>query len=198
MSTEAVTIESPKVEIETPLTDSDTITEAAAHNAVIGTFSTHADAEEAVKTLEKRGFPMRSLSIVGQGYHSEERPTGFFTTGDRVKAWGEAGLFWGTFWGLLFGVAYFWVPDIGPIGASGSLVHLLVSALGGAAVVGGVSALGAALVGLGLPKNTMIKYERDLKSDSYQLIAQGMPKEVAKARSLLEQARRVETAVIKA
>jgi hypothetical protein len=39
------------------------------------------------QVLRGGGFPLRRLSIIGKGYHSEEKPTGFYTTGDRVKTW---------------------------------------------------------------------------------------------------------------
>jgi hypothetical protein len=174
------------------------VEQAEANSAVVGVFDTHVQAEQAVKALEAGGFPMRRLSIIGKGYHTEEKPTGFYTTGDRVKAWGGAGLFWGSLWGLLFGAAFFWIPGVGPIAVAGPFVHLLVAALEGAVVVGGVSALGAALVSLGLPKREVIKYERYVKADRFLMIAHGTPEEVARARELMEQEKAVETAVIEA
>lgn len=60
---------------------------SAFEKAAIGVFDTHEQAEKLVKTMESNGFPLRQLSIVGKGYHSEERPVGFYTAGDRVKTW---------------------------------------------------------------------------------------------------------------
>lgn len=165
-------------------------------NAVIGVFDTHVQAEQVIRRLEANGFPVRQLSIIGKGYHSEERPVGFYTTGDRVKTWGTAGLFWGGLWGLLFGAAIFWVPGVGPIAAAGPFIHLLVSAAEGAAVVGGISALGAALVSLGLPKKDVIKYESLIKADRFLVIAHGDAQEVARAKAQMEQAKATDTAVI--
>jgi hypothetical protein len=68
----------------------------------------------------------------------------------------------------------------------------------GAAVVGGVSALGAALVSMGLPKKDVIKYERYVKADKYLVIAPGSSDEIALARTLMEQEKAMETAVIEA
>jgi hypothetical protein len=48
-------------------------------------------------------------------------------------------------WGLLAGAGFFWIPGIGLIAAGGPFLHLLATAAGGAVVVGGASALGAAL-----------------------------------------------------
>lgn len=196
MSTQAVTDKNRKVETETDASGSEAIAEAMSRNAVIGVFAIHTEAEEAVKALQKNGFPMRRLSIIGKGYHTEENPIGFYSTGDRVKTWGGAGLFWGTLWGLLFGSAFFWIPGIGPIAAAGPFVHLLVTAVEGAAVVGGVSALGAALVSMGLPQKDVIKYERYVKADKYLVIAHGPSDEVALAKTLMEQEKAMEIAVV--
>lgn len=166
--------------------------------AVIGVFDTHVQAERVVKSMEANGFPLRQLSIIGKGYHSEEHPVGFYTTGDRVKTWGGAGLVWGGLWGLLFGSAFFWVPGIGPIAAAGPFIHLLATAAQGAAVVGGISALGAALVSMGLPKKDVVKYESIVKADRFLVIAHGDAQEVARARQLMEQEKASETAVIEA
>ena len=89
---------------------------------------------------------MKKLSIVGKDYHTEEHVVGYYTTGDRMMYWGKLGAFWGGFWGLLFGSAFFWVPGIGPLLVAGPLVMWIVGALEEAAVVGGLSALGAATV----------------------------------------------------
>src|SRR5271170_1820008 len=72
------------------------------------------------------------------------------TTPDRMKYWGKTGAFWGGFWGLLFGSAFFAIPGIGPVLVAGPLVAWIVGGLEGAALVGGLSAIGAGLVGIGI------------------------------------------------
>ena len=129
---------------------------------------------------------MKKLSIIGKGVHSEEHPVGFYTTGDRVKTWGSFGIFWGGLWGLLVGAAFFWIPGIGPIAAAGPIVHALAGALEGATVVGGLSALGAALAGMGIPKDSILKYEREMKADKYLLIAHGDTDAVQNAREIID------------
>ena len=106
--------------------------------AVVGVYDTHTAAENAVKELQKAGFDMKRLSIVGKDYHTEEHVVGYYNTGDRMKAWGKIGAFWGGLWGLLFGAAFFVVPGIGPIAVAGPLVGWIVGALEGAVVVGGL------------------------------------------------------------
>jgi hypothetical protein len=151
-------------------------------------FNTHADAEEAIRALGHSGFDMKRLSLVGKGYHSEEKPMGFYTVGDRIKAWGSTGAFWGGIWGLLLAPAVFVLPGLGVVGMAGPLVAALVGALEGAVVVGGLSALGAALTQIGVPKDQVIKYEAALKVDKYLLAVHGSSAEQEKAREVLAHA----------
>lgn len=154
-------------------------------NSVVAIFETHDAAEAAIRHLEGAGVDMHTLSIVGQGYEKEEKVIGYYNTGDRMKAWGKRGAFWGGIWGWLFGAAFFAIPGVGQIAVAGPLVAGLVGALRGAAIVGGVSALGAALTGLGIPKDSVIRYEEAIKADRFVVIAQGAEAEVARARSIL-------------
>ena len=95
-------------------------------------------------------------------------------TGDRMKYWGKVGAFWGGFWGLLFGSAMFVIPVLGPILVA---VHLLVAwivaGLEGAVEVGAFGALGAGLFSIGIPKDSIVKYQTALTTDQFLLIAHG-------------------------
>jgi hypothetical protein len=157
-----------------------------AEQVAVAIYNTHDEAEQAVKTLERVGFNMRMLSIVGKDYHTEEHVVGYYNTGDRMKAWGRIGAFWGGLWGLLFGAAFFMIPGIGPVVLAGPLVASLVGALEGAVVVGGLTALGAALASLGIPRNSIVQYETALKADKFLVIAHGTPEEVARAKSIID------------
>ena len=154
-------------------------------NAVVAVYGTHAEAEEAVKMLQRAGIDMRTLSIVGRDTHTEEHPVGYYNAGDRMKYWGKAGAFWGGLWGMLFGSAFFFIPGIGPLLVAGPLVAWIVGGLEGAAVVGGLSALGAALVGMGIPKDSVVQYELALKTDKFLLMVQGPASLVEKARDII-------------
>ncbi len=155
-------------------------------NSVVAIYDTHSQAEEAVKNLQKSGIDMKKLSIVGKDYHSEEDVTGYYNTGDRMKYWGKLGALWGGFWGLLFGAAFFAIPGIGPVLVAGPLVAWIVSALEGAVVVGGLSAVGAGLYSIGIPKDSILKYESALKADKFIVLAHGTAAEVAKARDVMQ------------
>src|SRR5271154_4863406 len=110
-------------------------------NSVVAVFASHDQAEAAIRELQKDGYDMKQLSIVGKDYHTEEHVVGYYTTCDRMSYWGKLGAFWGGFWGLLFGSAFFWVPGIGPLLVAGPLVVAIVGALEGAVVMGSLTAL---------------------------------------------------------
>jgi hypothetical protein len=158
----------------------------AKNSAVVGVYDSHTKAEASIKELQRSGFDMKKLSIVGKDYHTEEHVIGYYNAGDRMKVWGKLGAFWGVLWGLLFGSAFFFIPGIGPIMVFGPLVGWIVAALEGAVVVGGLSALGAGLYSIGIPKDSIVKYETALKSDKFLVIAHGTADEVARAKSILE------------
>jgi hypothetical protein len=148
-------------------------------------YDNHTAAEDAVKELQKSGFDMKKLSVVGKDYHSDEQVVGYYNAGDRMKYWGKWGAFWGGFWGLLFGSAFFWVPAIGPVLVGGPLVAWIVAALENALVVGGLSAIGAGLYSIGIPKDSIVTYETAIKAGQYLVVAHGTSEEVAKAKDIL-------------
>ncbi len=148
-------------------------------------FTTRSEADTAVRTLGKAGFDLKKLSLIGKGYHSDEHPIGFYTVGDRVKAWGASGAFWGGIWGLLFAPAVFFLPGFGVIAMAGPVVAAFVAAMEGAIVVGGASALGAALTSVGASSTTVMRYETAIKADKYVLIVHGAAEDAARARSIL-------------
>ena len=78
------------------------------------------------------------------------------------------------------------IPGVGPVVAAGSIVASNVAALEGAVVVGGVSALGAGLFSLGIPKDSVVKYEASIKAGKFVLVAHGSAQEAAKARDMLK------------
>src|SRR5271169_2248956 len=160
-------------------------------NAVVAIYRTHIEAEAAVKELQRSGTDMRTLSIVGKDTHTDEHVVGYYNTGNRMKYWGKMGAVWGGFWGMLFGSAFFAIPGLGPVLVAGPLVAWIVGALEGAVVVGGASAIGAGLIGIGIPKDSVVQYELALKTDKYLLMVHGTASEVEKARRVIATTRPV-------
>ena len=156
------------------------------NDSIVAIYPSHTAAEVAIKELQQAGFDMQKLSIVGRDYHTDEHVIGFYNAGDRMKVWGKTGAFWGGLWGLLFGSAFFWIPGLGPLLVAGPLVSWIIGALEGAAVVGGLSAIGAGLYSLGIPKDSILSYEAALKTGKFVLIAHGSPDEITRAKDILK------------
>jgi Heat induced stress protein YflT domain len=156
------------------------------NNALVAIYNTHTEAESAIKELQRSGFNIKKLSIVGKEYHSEEHVVGYYNAGDRMKYWGKMGAFWGGIWGLLFGAAFFAVPGIGPVLMAGPLVAWIVGALEGAIVVGGLSAIGAGLYSIGIPKDSVLTYETAIKGGKFLLLAHGTADEVTRAKDVIQ------------
>jgi hypothetical protein len=155
------------------------------NDTVIAVFHDHTAADTAIKKLTAAGFEMKNLSVVGKGYHTDEKVVGFYSTGDRVKFWGTRGAFWGGFWGLFLGGLFMTVPVVGHVVVLGYLAAILISGIENAVVVGGLSALGAALYSIGVPKDSVIQYETELKTDNFLVMARGPAAEIARAKTIL-------------
>jgi hypothetical protein len=166
----------PSVQPSAPASTSDT---------VLAIYRTQPEAEAAVRALQHASFEMRKLSIVGRDYHTEQDVLGYYNMGDRVRFWGKWGGLWGGLTGLLFGSAFLFIPVVGHVVVLGPLVSWIANGLAGAVVAGGLSAFGAALYSLGIPKDSILEYETALKADRFLLIAHGSAAEMEQARAIL-------------
>lgn len=146
-------------------------------NAVVAVFGDLADAEDAVRTLERAGFDMTHLSIIAKGMTSERHVIGYDTAVRREGRWAR----WGGAWGVLFG-AFLFIPGLGHVAFGGYVLYLITTGAIGA----GAGAVGAALATIGVPDDAVIRYETALKADKQLLIAHGTGSDVRRARELLE------------
>lgn len=164
-------------------------------DSVVAIYETHEQAEHAVRELQEAGIDMKSLSIAAKDTHTDEHVVGYYNAGDRMKYWGKLGAFWGGFWGLLFGSAMFAIPGLGTILVAGPLVAWIVGALEEAAIVGGLSAVGAGLFSIGIPKDSVLKYEVALKTNQFLLVVHGTPETVANAEEIISGTKHVDHTV---
>ncbi len=68
----------------------------------------------------------------------------------------------------------------------GPLASALFSGLQGAVVVGGISALAGALMTVGIPKDSVLRYETALKAYKFMLVVHGDEQEIKRAHELLK------------
>ncbi|MDR3690766.1 MAG: hypothetical protein P4L46_15420 [Fimbriimonas sp.] len=149
----------------------------------VAVFASHEEADAAIKALTDAGHDIRHLSVIGQDYATEARPIGFVNTGDRIVSWGKLGAFWGSLWGLFLGSAMLFIPGLGYVMFAG----WLVAALEGAAIGVSVGALAGALISLGIPDNSVVKYEWAVRDGHFLLIVHGGEEEAIRAKQILDQ-----------
>jgi hypothetical protein len=154
-------------------------------HSVIGMYDTMQEAENAIRALDRAGFPIQQVSVIGQNLQSERDVHGFVTVGDIAKVGAGTGAWVGGLFGLLVGAAVLFVPGFGPLIVVGPAAAWLLGGIEGA-VVGalGGSILGG-LIGLGVSKEHIVKYEEELKAGKYLVVAHGSPEDVARAQSVL-------------
>ncbi len=154
--------------------------------SVIGVYDTMSKTEEAIRTLSRSGFPITQISITAQNLESEKEVHGYITAGDVAKTGAGTGAWVGGLFGLLAGAAFIWVPGFGPLVVAGSLAAVLMGGAEGAAVGAVGGGLLGSLVGWGVSKKHIIKYEEHLKGGKYLVIAHGNAEEMTRAHNILQ------------
>ncbi len=66
------------------------------------------------------------------------------------------------------------------------MVAVIASGVESALIVGGLSAIGAALYSIGIPKDSVVRYETALRADKYLVVVNGASDEVARASDILK------------
>lgn len=133
--------------------------------------------EAVIRKIEESGFDLKKLSIVGKDYHTVEPPIGYYTIADRLIYQGKLLAFWSRLWKKLIDSASFFVPGVGPLLVAGPVGTRIDGVLEDAAMMGRMSALGIALVSIGIPKDSIRQYEENVKDGNFLLILHGTPLE---------------------
>ena len=167
------------------------------NNSVVATFNTHIEAEEAVMKLQKSGFDMKKLSVVGKNCPSGEHIVGYYNMGDRIKYWGGLGAFWSRLWELLSGSGVFFILGYEPVFIAGPMISWIIGALEGPLLVGGLSVIGSALYSIGIPKNSILRYEESLNANKFVLIFHNGNDEVENVCAVFKTSKSMETNVHK-
>jgi len=151
---------------------------------VVGVFSDHDRARQAIKALKDSGFTENQIGIASAHSEGLRKATDSSTDDDSYVAEGAtagvaAGAGLGALWGL--GILAGALPAIGPAIAGGTLAAILSSAAAGAAAAG----LTGALIGMGVSKDEAEYYESELKSGrSVVTVSAGSRR--AEAQSILQ------------
>jgi uncharacterized membrane protein len=163
-------------------------------HTIVAHFPSHVEAERVVLELQKEGFDMQKLSIIGKDYQTTEHVRGFLTWKDTAKTGAAGGAYWGSFVGGLFGIlagaGVLFIPGMAPLIIAGPIVGVLAGWLEGT-LVGGVSAaavggLAGALGGLGIPKHEVLKYETQIQAGEFIILVTGSNEDVSQVKQMLD------------
>jgi hypothetical protein len=157
-------------------------------NSIIAVYETQRDAEAGVRDLRMVGFDLKKVSILGREHESGEHVVGYYNIGGRMKYWGARGTFWNELWRVLVGAACFVIPGIGRVLIAGPLTVWVVGALRDP-IVDDLSAVGAGLHAISIPKASIRRYESAIKMHKLILVAHGSTQEVLKSREVLRGSR---------
>lgn len=149
--------------------------------AVVALYDAHKPTADAVRELERWGCDLNRLSIVGRDFETESEPFDDGRVDRRAKAWDRRRAFWAGMWQRLNGSAMFMIPGLGPLLAAGPVVGWVGAALERGAPADGITALGAALQRIGIPRERAVHYEARLRAGNYVVVAQSSPAEVSRA-----------------
>ncbi len=154
-------------------------------NAMVMVYDAPEDAEAAIRALKESGFDLQNVSVLGPGESSAEEPVAYYQMPGRIGCWGKMGLFWTGVWSLLFGWALVSLPEFGPILVAGPLAMWIVAALDNAPLFAGLSAVGAGLYSIGIPRARIVRCEAALKKHMYLAVVHGSAADVSSAQAIL-------------
>jgi hypothetical protein len=100
-------------------------------HSVVGVYDTMAKAEQAVRELDREGFPIQQVSIIGQDPEREKKVEGYVTVEDVAKKGMSTGALALGVFGLLSAAVSVWIPGLGHLRIAGPLATALLGLLGG-------------------------------------------------------------------
>ncbi|HEV2319907.1 MAG TPA: general stress protein [Verrucomicrobiae bacterium] len=152
------------------------------NESVIAVYTSHNEAEEAVRKLERGGIPIQKISIIGRDFQLREDVQGYYRPSDAAKEGAGFGAWFGGLFGLLMGFGFFLFPVAGAVVVLGPLAGLVAGAIGGA----GIGALVNVLIGLGMSKEQALKYQARLQAGEFLVSVIGTSGEIQSAYNLLK------------
>lgn len=161
------------------------------NRVLVAIYPNEEKADAVVKSLIDKGFQMDLISVLGKMHAIGDDTLGIYklNAGERMKAWGKQGAFWGSLWGVLAGAAgLFIVPGIGSVAAAGFIVEAIVGAAAGAGTMAGAAALSQLAVAFhrsGIPEQKIRDLHEAVNEGKYVLMLRGAESELEQWRDVL-------------
>jgi hypothetical protein len=152
----------------------------------VAIYDTRTQAEAVIREIHNSGMDMMRLSFLGRDHRAKDKLVGRYQSSDHTRYWENLSAFGDGVWGLLSSIALFHVPETGPFLAGGPVAGAIIGALEGTPAVRGLSAVGSGLHMIGIPRDSVLKYERAIKGDKYLIIAQGLAEEIGAIKAIIK------------
>lgn len=154
-------------------------------NAKVFVFKSLTEARWAVQTLQRAGFDLDHLSVAARQCSPCNDAICFYERDGRPGYWGKDEDFWIWLFAALDGWAYVVFPSLGAVLVVGPLASWIVAALRDHSIFGRLNALEASLYNMGIPRDSILRYESALQKDKYLVIVHGTADEVDRAQEVL-------------
>ncbi|MGK7900149.1 MAG: hypothetical protein AB4352_01820 [Hormoscilla sp.] len=155
-------------------------------NYLIAVLSDRIQAEAAYSALEKEGFPLSQVTILGRGYKSADE-FGLIDPNQQAVKRARLMSYWLVPFGFFGGATFSLITGLNTFAWAGELGNHLIGGLLGAAS----GAMGAAVVGGGVGLVTgsgdALPYRNRLNAGKYLIVVQGAGSLTRKATSILRQ-----------
>ncbi len=150
--------------------------------SVIGIYDTYEKAVNAIKQLKSAGFPVKQITIIGQGQivDGEAHAKPFSSIAVKEISIGAA---IGSILGVLTGVSVFAIPGLGFLYGAGVLFGGFAGFEAG--MLGG--GIAAVLTYIGIEIIGDNRYDQHLNQGNFMLIIHGNQEEIENAKRLLEE-----------
>ncbi len=156
------------------------------NDSVVAVFSHSNEVAAAMHKLLNIGWVLGDISIAGKLYQLDEQPIGFHGHNGAITFWGRRGPFWTGLWTQFDGGVSLYLPTLIKIGVFGHLAEIVISALNGAIMTGGLTAFGASLSATGIPRESAVQYEQAVRAGGFLVIVHGSMHELERAVSALK------------
>ncbi len=134
-------------------------------DAAVTISNSHEESAACARGFQRCVSDMKQLAFARCEHSRSETGAGCRNTLGRVKCWGALGAFWGGVWGWLFGSTFFQNEGDGPLMVAEPMVGWMMGAVEGGLMGGGLSAVGACVLSLVMPKTSRLIFETTLNMD---------------------------------
>jgi len=163
------------------------------NRVLVAVYPDEEKAKGVVKRLIDDNYQMDLISVLGRIHGLGDDNLGIYNlnVGERMKAWGEKGVFWGGLWGMIAGAAgLFIIPGVGAIAAAGYFVEAIAGgALLGAGTMAGAAALTQLAIAFhraGIPEENILALHKAIEEGKFVVMLRSAESEGAKWREVLE------------